>query len=178
METAHLHEYITLAKTQSFTRAAGELAITQSALSKHVATLERELGCELFVRNGRGVVLTQAGAVLYEKALIAEHLLKQTRMAVRDAVNAPAEEGPVFDTDIQPDIALRCACNLVARRYGLTAAEHTALVGFLEEHGFAAIEDELDLNRDELGALLGGIYRKLGVHDKDQLVALIHSISE
>ena len=42
-------------------RAAAELAITQSAVSRHVKTLEEHLDCQLFERHGSRLVLTDAG---------------------------------------------------------------------------------------------------------------------
>ena len=52
------------ARHLSFTRAAQELAITQSAVSRHVRTLEADFGCRLFERAGRGLRLTEAGRLL------------------------------------------------------------------------------------------------------------------
>lgn len=46
---------------QSFTKAANELSITQSAVSKHIHTLELFFDCRLFIRNGSKVILTQEG---------------------------------------------------------------------------------------------------------------------
>lgn len=48
----------------SYTRAAEELAITQSAVSRHVRTLESDFGCRLFERAGRGLRLTESGRLL------------------------------------------------------------------------------------------------------------------
>lgn len=49
------------ARLHSFTAAAGELGLTQSAISRHVRTLEDRFSVRLFDRRGRGVVLTVAG---------------------------------------------------------------------------------------------------------------------
>jgi LysR family glycine cleavage system transcriptional activator len=49
------------ARLGSFERAADELAVTASAVSKRVATLEELLGIALFTRNGRHLSLTAAG---------------------------------------------------------------------------------------------------------------------
>lgn len=48
----------------SFTRAADQLALTQSAVSKQVQTLERHLGRRLFERRGKAIALTLAGEQL------------------------------------------------------------------------------------------------------------------
>jgi len=57
-----------VAELGSFTRAASFLAVVQPALSRQVRLLETELGQNLFERNGRGVVLTDAGTRLLEHA--------------------------------------------------------------------------------------------------------------
>ena len=46
------------------------------------------------------------------------------------------------------------------------------------ERGFDAIEDELGLTRDEVADVLGSVYRKLGVGDKQEALDFIHSVSE
>jgi LysR family nitrogen assimilation transcriptional regulator len=55
-----------VAELGSFTRAASFLSVVQPALSRQVRQLEIELGQNLFERNGRGVVLTDAGSRLLE----------------------------------------------------------------------------------------------------------------
>lgn len=50
------------ARHLSFTRAAAELNLTQSAVSQHVRSLEALLGRELFIRKTRALELTEAGA--------------------------------------------------------------------------------------------------------------------
>jgi len=55
-----------VAELGSFTRAASFLSVVQPALSRQVRQLEAELGQNLFDRNGRGVVLTDAGTRLLE----------------------------------------------------------------------------------------------------------------
>jgi LysR family transcriptional regulator, glycine cleavage system transcriptional activator len=52
------------ARHLSFTRAAQELSLTQSAVSREIKTLEQQLGQPLFVRVNRGLRLTDAGQVL------------------------------------------------------------------------------------------------------------------
>ncbi|MBP7596286.1 MAG: LysR family transcriptional regulator, partial [Candidatus Microthrix sp.] len=52
------------ARAPSWTEAAAQLGVTQSALSQGIAELERRLGITLFERLGRRRVLTSAGAVL------------------------------------------------------------------------------------------------------------------
>ena len=60
-------------ETRSFTKAAQRLGITRSAISKHIAGLEAELGVQLLVRTTRKLSLTDVGERVYEScARIAE----------------------------------------------------------------------------------------------------------
>ena len=55
-----------VARTQNISRAAKELYISQPAISKSISRLEESLGTTLFMRNSRGVQLTDEGKILYE----------------------------------------------------------------------------------------------------------------
>jgi LysR family nitrogen assimilation transcriptional regulator len=66
MDLKQLEYFRHVAELGSFTRAANFLCIVQPALSRQVRQLEVELGQNLFERNGRGVVLTDAGSRLLE----------------------------------------------------------------------------------------------------------------
>jgi DNA-binding transcriptional LysR family regulator len=57
-----------VARAGSLTRAAEVLSYSPSAVSQHIAALERETGVVLLERRARGVVLTEAGHVLVERA--------------------------------------------------------------------------------------------------------------
>ena len=54
-------------RTLNLTRAAQDLYISQPALSKHIADLERDLGVQLFVRTNRNLVLTRGGQALMKE---------------------------------------------------------------------------------------------------------------
>jgi LysR family nitrogen assimilation transcriptional regulator len=66
MDLKQLEYFRHVAELGSFTRAASFLSVVQPALSRQVRQLEVELGQSLFDRNGRGVVLTDAGTRLLE----------------------------------------------------------------------------------------------------------------
>ena len=68
MDLKQLEYFRHVAELGSFTRAASFLSVVQPALSRQVRQLETELGQSLFERNGRGVVLTDAGTRLLEHA--------------------------------------------------------------------------------------------------------------
>ena len=68
MDIKQLKVFSTAASCGSFSRASVALSIAQPALSRYVKALEAELGVKLFYRNGRGVVLTEAGKMLEQHA--------------------------------------------------------------------------------------------------------------
>lgn len=63
MELEHILEFAVLSDCLNYHRAADELFISQSSLSKHIKTLERDLGVPLFERNVSGVLLTDFGRI-------------------------------------------------------------------------------------------------------------------
>ena len=75
------------ARHESYTRAAQELALTQSAVSRQVAALEAYLGQALFTRTRHGVALTPRGREY--AAQVAERLLALER----DTLNAMSTQG-------------------------------------------------------------------------------------
>lgn len=64
IEAASLRYFLEIAEQGSLRQAAARLFVAQSALSRHVAALEHELGASLFERHARGMTLTQAGRLL------------------------------------------------------------------------------------------------------------------
>ena len=66
MDLRQLEYFVAVAELGSFTRASAALGVAQPALSRQVRTLETEFRQHLLVRNGRGVVPTDAGRQLVE----------------------------------------------------------------------------------------------------------------
>ncbi len=64
MELKQLSYFLAVAESGSFSKSAVLLSVAQPVLSRQVKLLENELGVELFYRNGRGIVLSEAGRVL------------------------------------------------------------------------------------------------------------------
>jgi LysR family transcriptional regulator, nitrogen assimilation regulatory protein len=85
IDIRELRYFLQIARAGSFSRAAAELYIAQPALSRQITKLEQELGVELFVRHGRGIKLTTAGAMLLERAEMITHYVRQTQEQVRAA---------------------------------------------------------------------------------------------
>ena len=61
-----LRVFQAVAQTQSFTRAADVVHLTQPGVSKHIKQMEEHYGLPLFDRLGKKVALTQAGQVLFD----------------------------------------------------------------------------------------------------------------
>ena len=83
MDNQSLQAFITVAECASFSQAAERLHLTQSAVSKRIATLEHQTGKKLFDRIARQVTLTEAGAALLPRA---QHILQEYAAAVQ-AIN-------------------------------------------------------------------------------------------
>lgn len=72
MELNQVKEFIALTKTENYLEAAENLFISQSSLTKHIKSLEAELGTTLFDRTTRQVKLNEVGKVFlkYTQQLI------------------------------------------------------------------------------------------------------------
>ena len=68
MDVRRLKYFIVTAEERSISRAAERLHITQPPLTRHIQSLEEELGVLLFTRTSWGVELTQAGTALLKHA--------------------------------------------------------------------------------------------------------------
>jgi DNA-binding transcriptional LysR family regulator len=84
MTLAQLQSFVLVARHGSVKAAAAELEVTEPAVSVAVAALRKELGDELFVREGRGIALTPGGRRLAALASEILGLAEQARRSVHD----------------------------------------------------------------------------------------------
>lgn len=84
MTLAQLRSFVLVARHGSVKAAAAELEVTEPAVSVAVAALRKELGDELFVREGRGIALTPGGRRLAALASEILSLAEQARRSIRD----------------------------------------------------------------------------------------------
>lgn len=68
MTLQQLHYIITISKMGSMNKAAAYLYVSQPSLTSAVKELEKELGITIFIRNGRGITLTNDGAEFLQYA--------------------------------------------------------------------------------------------------------------
>jgi DNA-binding transcriptional LysR family regulator len=169
MELRRLEYFAAVARHGSFTRAAEELWLTQSALSQQVRRLEAELGVALLRRTPRGTELTAAGeellpraeAILAEVALARSDLDRHagvTRGRVRvaattmDTPRLPAALAAFHREHPGLQIALRHA---PAGEVAALVASGAADVGVASPHGpLPAGVEALPLRDEPLQALL------------------------
>ena len=98
MELRVLKYFLEIAKNGNMTRAAEILHVVQPTLSKQIQELEDELGKQLFIRNRKGLTLTEEGALLRERAAEIVALADKT-----------AEEFKSLDEILGGDIHIGCA---------------------------------------------------------------------
>jgi DNA-binding transcriptional LysR family regulator len=82
MNIKQLNYFVAVATHLSFTKAAKTLFVSQPALSKQIAELEKEVGVQLFVRSRHAVKLTPAGGAFLRQAI---HLLNEWSEGVETA---------------------------------------------------------------------------------------------
>ena len=88
MELRHLRYFVTVAKEQSFTKAAEKLFTAQPSLSQQIKDLEQEVGVQLFERSARKVLLTDEGQAFLKYAEQALENAKQAVAAARHVAQA------------------------------------------------------------------------------------------
>lgn len=84
MDLHQLRVFQSAVKTGGFTHASRELHLSQSTVSQHIKQLEEELGCQLFMRVGKRVVLTEAGELLREHSEKIFQDVKNAKMSIRE----------------------------------------------------------------------------------------------
>lgn len=86
MELQQIRYVLAVAETNSFTRAAEQCMVVQSALSRQIARLERELGARLFERTSRHVRITPAGEAFVTAARESLNAAERAAAEVASAV--------------------------------------------------------------------------------------------
>ncbi|HJF31780.1 MAG TPA: LysR family transcriptional regulator [Sporosarcina psychrophila] len=81
MELKQLNYFVSVVNHMSFSKAAEKLHISQPSLSKAIKNLERDLGFQIIERNTRNIRLTEAGEVLYSRAI---HLLSEMTIVKKE----------------------------------------------------------------------------------------------
>ena len=117
MDLRQLRTFRLVAELGSLSSASDRLRVAQPALSRQVRLLEHELGSELFVRTGRGMVLTAAGHMLLERTAGLVRQIEQVRDDMRSAGGTPSGRValglvPTVSTLLSARVARRVALEL------------------------------------------------------------------
>lgn len=143
---AQLRTFIAVVDQGGFTAASRRLGLSQPAVSRTVATLEKELGLPLFVRRRDGLSLTEAGAIA----------LTHAREAVRHLTLMRTEVAGLAG-DITGTLSLAslpsATATLVAPQLRAFAQRHPAVTIRLLEGSEQEIRDWLDQGAAEAGVV-------------------------
>lgn len=156
------------ARLGSYSRAADELSISQSAVSHQIAQLEEQVGQPLFRRKGRGVELTVSGRLLLDS--VGKSLdqirngLDRIETYMDDSLVTLVCPGPIAEGWLQP-------------RLDMLLREHPALCPIISIDETARYIDEMDVDI----AITREPLRQRGVFEvpllEDELVAVVHADS-
>lgn len=83
----YLKYFTAVAEEEHFTRAAAKLFITQPALSKAMANLEKQIGVPLFIKQGRNIKLTHFGEILKEQTMRATQTIEDAVAKINSMAN-------------------------------------------------------------------------------------------
>ncbi len=89
MNLRQLQYFVEVGEVQSITKAAARLNLAQPALTRHMRTLEGDLGVQLLSRSGRGIALTNAGALFLDRIKGILRDLERARVEAETASRSP-----------------------------------------------------------------------------------------
>ncbi len=115
---ADIRSFVLIAQLGNFTKAAEELGVSRSHVSRQITNLEQQIGATLLQRTTRTLKLTEAGKVLYKQCETALHNIDQAVMAVVDDVE-----------ELRGEIRINCVGGLFrgrrCRRYRCSVSNPT-----------------------------------------------------
>ena len=146
MELEPLRLFLHVAATGSFSRAATLASSTQSAVSKRIGALERQLDARLFERTGRGARLTPAGRRLLPRA---EALTAEVDRLPEFVADDARSLAGVVRLSVQPSVSWPLVGDLVA----VLRQRHPGLRLQIAEGPTRQIEESLADGRIDLGVV-------------------------
>ncbi|MBP7321139.1 MAG: LysR family transcriptional regulator, partial [Lachnospiraceae bacterium] len=87
-----IQTFLTVCRYMNYTKASEELHITQPAVSQQIHGLEEYYHTKLFVQEGRKLLLTRAGEILYHASIA---LCQNDRMLKEELLHSEQKEGPL-----------------------------------------------------------------------------------
>lgn len=117
MYDRHLDTFLQVADSGSFLKASQRMFISANAITKQINLLEERLGVKLFRRSPQGLVLTDAGQLIYTEA---KKLIRQSNAVLRRARELDAPREYV----VHIGVSLMNPVNLLLEQWGRAAQEH------------------------------------------------------
>ncbi|MFM0496996.1 LysR family transcriptional regulator [Paraburkholderia caledonica] len=142
--------FITVARERNFTRAAAQLGVSQSALSRTVAGLERRIGLQLLTRTTRSVSLTEAGERLLCAIRPRFEEIEAEVASLRGMTNRPSGTVRITTTDYAANTFVWPRLQPLLRRYPDLKVE------LVNDYGLA----DIVADRFDIGVRLGGQIEK------------------
>jgi DNA-binding transcriptional LysR family regulator len=152
MELRALRYFVEVVRQQSFTVAAEQMFVTQPTISKMVKALEDEIGSPLLLRDGRQMVLTDAGRIVYQRGqdVIAAYAQLQAELNDLDklgrgelTIGIPPMGGSLFTPAIAAFRQRYPKVELKLFEQGSKAIEAALISGELELGGVLQPVDEM-----------------------------------
>ncbi|MFV0363500.1 MAG: LysR family transcriptional regulator [Suipraeoptans sp.] len=140
-ETLKYFQYI--ARYKNITQAAKHLYVSQSTLSRHIMSLENELGVNLFKRNNKMVTLTEAGETLYRDS---ESLINHMDATVKNVVSAGRGQ-----TGILKITAPKSLYKKLSEALAISNEHFPSVKYFVESYDFSEIPLAIKYNLYDIG---------------------------
>ena len=131
MNLKQLEYFVQVAELGSFSKAAVVLGVAQPALSRQVRGLETELRQQLFLRNGRGVALTDAGKRLFDHSVGVLQLVAHAREDLGASRDEPVGRVTI---GLPPSIGRQLTLPLIDRFKKQLSSAKLAIVEGLSTH--------------------------------------------
>lgn len=125
MELLQLKYLCTAARLENFSRAARHHNIPQSAISKTIAQLERELGVPLFIRNGNRVSLSEAGKKFCREVQKSLNILSEAAQTIKGGGESALRGEVTLLLEEQHDEVLRLLTDFRSENPGVTFSVST-----------------------------------------------------
>jgi LysR family nitrogen assimilation transcriptional regulator len=126
-----LEYFVQVAELGSFSKAAVVLDVAQPALSRQVRSLETDLRQQLFLRNGRGVELTDAGKRLFDHSVAVLQLMAHAREDLGASRDKPVGRVTI---GLPPSMGRQLTLPLIDRFKKQLPAARLAIVEGLSSH--------------------------------------------
>lgn len=145
MDIKQIRTFISVANNLNFTKAAEEMFVTQSSISKIIKSLEDELGTQLFYRNPK-IELTDSGRELYSQAINLISLLENIPLEIQNLIKLKKGE---IRIGIPPIIGASFFPKIIGQFKSLYPNIEIKLL----EVGSKVIEEKLEKGELEIGII-------------------------